>query len=354
MSKIDEIKPNYTNPPPRLMTIDEAYEHIGRYGTYQKWVCVSSFITMVTCMMYVFSIPLLLVFPKVNGCTKPGTLDTLCQDTIEACAANVTRVYPNRNFNFISEFDLPCDDISSTSIVLSFVIGSLTGSFLFSMISDNYGRLRVLLTGQIGQIVCLLIIIIAGNYHVLLVLSGICGFFVAASGTPTYAFAYDSSHTETIKFHGTYINLVFAIGEIIVALLLWTQISWRIMLFLICIWSSLFFFIRPKLIEPPKFLLSKNRNEEALSNLQYISQTNGVALPENIQLINQNGENEKQASNFSDIIHILAEKSTLCRLLMCMFLYFSCGFIYYGISMNIQRYKGNIYANAAINGLINI
>ncbi len=343
-----EDQPNDTPSQPKTMTIDEAYDSIGRFGKYQIWVCISSLITM----MYIFSVPLFLIFPPVNGC--PAGSSSVCQNSDDACAVNVTRSYPDPHFNYISEFDLTCNDIAATSIALAFVIGSLVGSFLFSTISDNFGRLRVLAIGQLGNIACLLTIVIAGNYEVTLVLSGLGGFLVAASGTPTYAFAYDSSHVETIKFHGTYINLTFAIGEIIIALLMWTGISWRTMCIFICFWSVLFFIIRAKLVEPPKFLLSKNRTEDATQNLKYIAKVNGKPLPDDFALATSATESGKQATSCWDIVKLLSEKTTLSRLVMCMLLYFSSGYIYYGISMNIQRYKGNIYANAALNGLVEV
>eukprot|EP00826_Nyctotherus_ovalis_P039314 TRINITY_DN3775_c0_g1_i10.p1 TRINITY_DN3775_c0_g1~~TRINITY_DN3775_c0_g1_i10.p1 ORF type:complete len:455 (-),score=92.09 TRINITY_DN3775_c0_g1_i10:41-1405(-) len=346
----------------KVTTIDEAYYSIGKLGKYQLIVYVSSFVTMITCMMYVFSLPLFLIFPKVTGCISPETNSTvLCADPQEACTVPM-RVYENNRFNFITEFDLACNYAAGTLIPLSFIIGNLIGSLIFSAISDNFGRLKVICIGQLGNIACIGVIMIAGNYLTTMVMSGLCGFVTAASGTPTYAFAYDSIHPDRIKFSGTLINIAFAVGEIIIALLMWTGISWRFMCLLICLWSSLFFVILTQLVEAPKFLLSKGKPESALASLRHIAEMNGKPLPPTFVLrqpgIEAGAETETEAELKSDIqknmIKMLFEKEVMLPLLMTMMLYFSCGYIYYGISMNIQSYGGNIYKNACINGIVEV
>ncbi len=338
--------------PGKTMTIDEAYDFIGKFGRYQILVIACSFITMITCMMYIFSVPLFLIFPKITGCPKPGG-DSVCADVEEACKDGVTRSYTDPHHNFVSEFDLVCSDFSAAAIELAFVAGSLIGSFMFSTLSDNFGRLRIICIGQASCIVGMALIIITSNYYACVVISGLVGFFVAASGTPTYAFSYDSSHSSCIKFHGTFINLSFAIGEVIVALLMWTGIGWRTMCAIVICWSASFFLVYFRLVEPPRFLLSRGRKEEALVSLRYMAGMNSKPLPEKLELC-ATGDLDKQANSFSEIWALLSEKSAARQLAMCMFLFFSCGCIYYGISMNIQKYKGNVFLNATLNGAVEV
>ena len=162
------------------------------------------------------------------------------------------------------------------------------------------------------------------------------------------SFAYDSSSSKEVKFHGTFINLAFAVGEVMVALLMWTGIPWRAMCGFICLWSALFFVIETQIVEPPKFLLSKDRPQEAIANLKYMARVNGKELPKNLVLKNTTAESEKTAATCGDILKLLGEKLTLCRILMSMMLFFSSGYIYYGISMNIQHYEGNIRSDFSV------
>ena len=341
----------------KITTIDEAYYSIGKFGKYQLLVYASSFVTIVSCMMFVFSVPLFLIFPKVSGCISPVTNSTtLCANLEEACTAQ-QRVYEDKHFNFVTEFDLACDYVAGTLIPLSFLIGNLLGSLLFSTISDIFGRLKILCIGQIGNIVCIGIILLAGDYYWTVLMTGVCGFVVAASGTPTYAFAYDSFHPDQVKFSGTFINIGFATGEIIIALLMWTGISWRFMCLLICLWSLTFFLFHMLLVEPPKFLLSKGKFDAALENLNHIADMNGKPLPCTFVLrrceVDVGTELRSEVSS-KIIVKMLFEKDVMFPLLITMILYFSCGYIYYGISMNIQNYGGNIYKNACLNGIVEV
>lgn len=335
------------------LTIEEAYELIGR-GSYHFLVCAVSFICTVSYMVYVFSIPLFLVFPTVWGCTDSSGNPIKCENSDDACEGPVERVYDKEWFNYISEFDLACRDFAATCISLAFITGSLTGSFIFSTISDNYGRLVVMSVGQVGNIVCIVLIIVLGDYYATVVLSALCGFMVSGSGTPVYAFVYDSSHSREVKFFGTFLGAAFAVGEVIVALLMWTGIPWRAMCGFVCLWSALFFVFEAQIVEPPKFLLSKNRTQEAIENLKYIAKVNRVPLPENFTLVASSAETDKAATNCAEIVQLLGEKLTLARTIMSMTLFFTCGYIYYGISMNIQHYAGNIYLNALLNGVVEI
>jgi len=335
------------------LTIEQAYKIVGR-GNYHILVSVLSSFVTITYMMYIFSIPLFLIFPKVWGCTDSFGHSIECDSSDDACEPQVVRVYEKKWYNYISEFDLACRDFAATSISLAFITGSLTGSFVFSTISDNYGRLIVLTIGQVSNIACIVTIIILGNYYATVILSALCGFLVSGSGTPAYAFAYDSSHSTEVKYFGTLLGISFAVGEVIVALLMWTGIPWRAMCGFICLWTATFFVLETQVVEPPKFLLSKNRTQEAIQNLKHIAKVNGVALPENFTLVSSNAETDKIATNCTEILKLLGERLTLIRATMSMILFFTCGYIYYGISMNIQHYGGNVYFNALLNGVVEV
>ena len=120
-------------------------------------------------------------------------------------------------------------------------------------------------------------------------------------------------------------------------------------------WSSIFYLLLLGLREPPRFLLSKRREADALRNLQAIAKFNSKRLPENMALSAAGGGCvTEQAIAFSDTMKLILQLSNFFRVIMCMFLFYTCGCVYYGISLNLQRFPGNVYGNAIINGVVEI
>jgi len=328
------------------MTVEQGYEAAGEMGRYHILLMFGSAITMISCMIYIFSVPLFLVKPKMD-CGPLG-----CKDV---CERHGNYTYLDKHFNFVTEFDLYCDMYSGTILEVSFGVFSLIGCIIFATLSDSIGRLPVLIIGITGNIICLSLIVSYPSYFYALTFSATLGFFIAALGTPTYTFLYDSVLPCYIAFYGTFLNIAFAAGEVIVGFVLWLGSDWTTMCYFIICWSSVYYILLIKLREPPRYLLSKKKEARALANLQAIARFNNKLLPDNIYLSAEGaGCVVEQTVTFADTMKLLLEISTLCRMLMCMLLFFCCGTIYYGISMNLQRFPGNVYLNAIINGIVEI
>ena len=328
------------------MTVEQGYEAAGEMGKYHVLLSFASAISMISCMIYIFSVPLFLVNPKVNCGGKS------CDDV---CSSNTNYTYEDKHLNFVTEFNLLCDSYSGTVIEVAFGVCSLVGCIAFSTLSDSVGRLPVIVFGIIGNIVCISLLLYYPTYKLCVIFSSVLGFFIAALGTPTYTYLYDSVLPCYIAFYGTYLNICFAFGEVIVGFVLWLGTNWRGMCYFIICWSSLYFFLLLRLKEAPRYLLSKKREAAALANLQAIARFNSKKLPENIYLSAEGaGCVTEQSVSCADTMKLLLEVSTLCRVMMCMLLFFCCGSVYYGISMNLQRFPGNVYVNAMLNGVVEI
>jgi OCT family organic cation transporter-like MFS transporter 4/5 len=342
------------------LTMDEAYEKGGKSGRYTILLSVGVFASMIASMMYLFSLPLFSIFPEIIGCGGAGNpsgdrKDGLCRSEEEACRANVTREYVDRSHNFISEYDLVCDDFRATLLETSFALGSLLGTLLFGFLSDSLGRLPILGVAEAGGVLMLLVIVLNTVYPVCVIFTLLLGFLMGGVHTPTFALAYDSVHSDYIPFYGTFVNLSFAVGEVIVAAIMWTRISWRAMCYIIMGWTAFAALYLLVLYEPPRFLLGKGRQTHAVRNLHRIAAINGYrdALPESLELVAV-GPLDRQAASCKASTRLLLEKPTMLRLGLCMLLFVSCSCIYYGISLSVQKYQGNPYINAMLIGIVEI
>jgi len=334
-------------------TIDEAYEVCGGHGKYQYWVAILTTITYISNMLYLFSIPLFLTRPNIRACTNLGT-GLGCDKPQDTCSPDTIYQYEDKYYNFVSEYDLICSDQKAFYIPAAFSIGACLGAFIFSLLGDFIGRIPVLIIGQIGMITSLGYLLLFSSYTVCLITSVLIGFFALACGPPSFIFAYDSMHSKYIPFYASYLNTCFAVGEIIVAALLYTGINWRMMCTMILIWKFLFFFILPMVSESPRYLHSQGKSMLAIQNFKQIAYTNGTleSLP---QVFAIKGSSANQISHsFTESMKPLFSRAMLIQLVTCAAIFMSAGFTYFGISMSVQKIKGNVYVNAIANAIAEI
>eukprot|EP01022_Parablepharisma_sp_SALTPOND_P017296 TRINITY_DN2731_c0_g1_i1.p1 TRINITY_DN2731_c0_g1~~TRINITY_DN2731_c0_g1_i1.p1 ORF type:complete len:528 (-),score=6.88 TRINITY_DN2731_c0_g1_i1:122-1705(-) len=329
------------------LTIDEAYELTGGHGLYQVLVAISVSVSQISCMFYLFCLPLFQTFPVIRGCPNG-----ICETAAEACNSP-TREYEDVHFNFITEFDLVCSEFKASLISSAFPIGFMLGSVVFSSLADSLGRLPTIVIGQSGMILSILVLVFFANFNVCLVCTGLCGFFSMANACQGYTFSYDSNHSRYVAFYATYVGVIFAVGELAVAVIMWGQVRWRTMCIIFMIFASLYVIFPLFLQEAPRYMYSKGKVNAAVKGFKFIAKVNGKEIKEKFTL-RDNCKISTKAATFKEAIKLLFTKWVLVRFLLSIVLFFSSGFIYYGLCLNVQKFKGNVYLNAIINAIAEI
>lgn len=334
-----------TSPERRELTIDQAYELSGLRGTYQYLIALSTACAVFANLTYIFFMPLFLINPVVldeNSVAFPS---------VEAACAASYRRYQDVDFNYVSQFDLLCQPLKASFIPSSFQVGILIASLTLSYLADYIGRLPVLIVNQAGIAISLSCIIFFSSYATCIVFTGVCGFF--SLGALFYTFAYDSSHSRCIQAYTFYIGIVFAVGEIIVVLIMWLGFKWRSAL-LFTIISCMVYFIFPLFIrESPRFLYSKGKINAAIKTFKIIAQYNGNPIKQDFTLRDES-QSAAVTTTFCEQAKLILEKWVVFRLLMCSSIFFTCGFIYYGFTLNVGKFVGNAYGNAFFNAVAEI
>eukprot|EP00826_Nyctotherus_ovalis_P030559 TRINITY_DN2438_c0_g1_i24.p1 TRINITY_DN2438_c0_g1~~TRINITY_DN2438_c0_g1_i24.p1 ORF type:complete len:525 (+),score=96.07 TRINITY_DN2438_c0_g1_i24:130-1575(+) len=326
------------------VTINEAYDMSGGHGKYQFMVAIAISIVVFTNLFYLFSIPLFLIFPVVLDERGNRFLDADA-----ACASNY--YYQDKEFNYVTEYDLLCNSFKASIISSVFQIGFMVASLTLSNVTDRIGRVPIFLLGQCGIVISLAGIVLLNTYTACLICTGLCGFFCFLP--LCYTFAYDSTNSRYVEFYSSYIGIMYAVGQILVVGVMWLGFKWRAAcVFMIAL--CLVFFIFPWFMEEsPRYKYSKGRINAAIKTFKRISKFNGKEFPHSIVLWDVS-ETSAKAINLCEQLKLLFQRYIVTRLVICGFLFFTCGFIYYGFSLNVHKFIGDTYLNALFNAIAEI
>lgn len=165
-------------------------------------------------------------------------------------------------------------------------------------------------------------------------------------------------------FGNTIINTVYVFGLMTLAGLAWWLQSWRTVLRIIYTPAVLVFSYLWILNESVRWLLSKGRQHEAVTILKRAAKINKVNLsdeglnplyemekPETADDEEKDVKEVKPESNFKKVIRSSIIRK---RLVVCSFLWITCTFVYYGLSINSVSLAGNMYVNFMLVGFVEI
>lgn len=154
----------------------------------------------------------------------------------------------------------------------------------------------------------------------------------------------------------TILNVISTLGMMSLPAFSWWLQDWRKLLRIIYTPAILVFTYLWLLNESVRWLLSKGRNEEAAKVLLKAAKMNNVDISEelnpmyNVEVkcdtqevkIEEYNDDKAEVSTFKRVIRSRVIRN---RVAMCSFLWITCTFVYYGLSINSVSLGGNKYVN---------
>lgn len=179
-------------------------------------------------------------------------------------------------------------------------------------------------------------------------------------------------------FGNTLINAVYVLGLMSLAALSWQLQNWRHLLRLI--YTPALFVISYYWIlnESVRWLISKGRHTEAADILKKAAKMNRVNLSDDVlsplyelDKVNTNPDSEKEKLNVnsdadkktnvveenkveSPLMKVIKSSIIRKRVVICSFLWMTCTFVYYGLSINSVSLAGNKYVNFMLVAFVEI
>ncbi|XP_033115700.1 organic cation transporter protein-like, partial [Anneissia japonica] len=255
-----------------------------------------------------------------------------------------------------SKFDLVCDDGTKASLAQSiYFFGVLLGSVIFGSLADQIGR-KITLFICVGlAFIFGIATVFAPGYWWFTILRALVGF--ANMGIFLIAFIIGTELVGPSKrtFAGIVIEFYFASGYMILALLAFLIREWRYLQLAITLPLVLYFLMIPFIPESVRWLISKNRLEEAEKIIRDCAETNKVYnLPDKLfEEGTRKNEKEDIQINYT-MIDLFRTPNMRLKTINVLYNWMVNSLVYYGLSLSAADIGGRDYLAFFLSGLVEI
>ncbi|XP_066300352.1 organic cation transporter protein-like [Branchiostoma lanceolatum] len=257
--------------------------------------------------------------------------------------------------SIFTEFDLVCDSNELNQFAQSmYMVGVLIGAVGFGQLSDMIGRKKTLFIGLFLQLGFGVAVAFSPNYTFFVVFRALVGATTSAVFLPGFVIGTELVAPSLRTWAGTLIQIFFAIGYMLMALLAYFIRDWRTLQLVISLPNAVFIFAYPLIVESPRWLLSKGRDEEVAAIMRRAAKVNGVTLPDEVFTTKTIEDNEPKDARTHTIIDLVRTPNMAKKSLLIFFNWLVITLVYYGLSLNTSNLGGDDYLNFFIGGVVEI
>lgn len=381
------------------MGYDEVITHLGDFGKYQRWIYFLICLPTITCAFHKLAGVFLLAKPDFR-CVLPFEYDNVKYDlpetvmamaypkdklgkwkTCEYFNANYSPDYLNSttpahdtltcdryvydgsryNSSAVIEWDMVCNKswMRATSDSM-FMLGVLLGSIIFGQLSDKYGRKPIFFASLIIQVIFGVLAGIAPEYITYTISRAIIGATTSGVFLVAYVIAMEMVGPTYRLLAGVVIMMFFSVGYVLTALFAYFITDWRLLQISLTLPGILFMCYYWIIPESTRWLLSKNRMNEAMKNIKKAAKVNNVTITEDIlnTLLDNDADKKEQTLGQPEasatVFDLFKYPNLRRKTLLIFFNWFVNNLTYYGLSWNTNNLGGNDLLNFIIFGAIEI
>ncbi|XP_063830241.1 organic cation transporter protein-like [Ostrinia nubilalis] len=268
--------------------------------------------------------------------------------------------YSEEEYSIVKDFDLGCQDMKRTLVGTIHNAGLFVSLPLTGIISDRFGRRTALSIASLMNGIFGILRSFSINYEMFMAFEFLETAMGAGAYSTAFVLAMELVGPKGRVFGNTIINVLYVFGVMTLSGLSWYLQNWRQLLRIVYTPALLVFSYLWILNESVRWLLSKGRTDEAVAILNKAAKMNNVELSEELLSplyhkvpLEQKEEvvADKESSTFIKVV-----KSSIIRqrLVVCSFLWITCTFVYYGLSINSVSLAGNKYLNFMLVGFVEI
>ncbi|XP_068117211.1 solute carrier family 22 member 20-like [Hyperolius riggenbachi] len=270
-------------------------------------------------------------------------------------------VYDHSDFSstIITEWDLVCNLRKMRQIAQSiYMAGVLVGAFLLGSLADRFGRKLIISVSYLMMAVCGTCAAFMPSFVTYCTFRCLCGIFFSGVVVNTLSLLLEWIPPNVRTLVGTLFAYCFTCGQLLLAGIAYGIRDWRWLQFAVSAPYYLFFITSWFVPESARWLILKGRSHEALRDLQRVAWINGreeegKKLTEKALIAHMQTEisNVKKSHSPVDLFRTPGmRRVTVCLMLV----WFSSGFAFYGIGMDLQNFGISIFLLQLIFGGIDL
>uniref|UniRef100_A0A6P7G0L1 Organic cation transporter protein-like n=1 Tax=Diabrotica virgifera virgifera TaxID=50390 RepID=A0A6P7G0L1_DIAVI len=261
-------------------------------------------------------------------------------------------------YTSVIEYGLTCNSayLIATSNAL-FMVGVMLGSILFGEMSDRYGRKLTFFVSLVLQLVAGLLASVAPELWTFTFLRLIIGATTSGVFLVAYVIGLEMVGPSKRPIAGTVCQMFFSLGYMLTAAFAYYIDNWRWLQFALTIPGVLFLGYWWFIPESARWLLTKNRTEEAKKLIQEAAKYNKVEISDetlNELLVTSQDTNNSNKGTKTSVLDVFKYPNMRKKSLIIFFDWFANNLTYYGLSWNTNNLGGDPYLNFVISGAVEI
>lgn len=257
----------------------------------------------------------------------------------------------------VSEWDLVCSLRPLKQMIQTIYMGGvLTGAIIYGGLSDRFGRRSVLIWSYLQLAVLGCSSALSPSYSTYCIFRFLSGMAVSGVILNGVSLKVEWIPTKARTLVGTLTSFFFTFGQMILAGLAYWLRDWRKLQLIVCAPHFLFFAYSWWYSESARWLVLKQRSEDALKALHRVARVNGK--PEMIdkltlEVLHSHMNKEIELSRSTFTAYDLLRTPGMRRISICLIaVWFSTSFAYYGLAMDLQKFGVSIYLMQIIFGAV--
>ncbi|XP_050079873.1 uncharacterized protein LOC126567701 [Anopheles maculipalpis] len=272
-------------------------------------------------------------------------------------------VFKSDETTIVRDFNVTCaqNDWKLTLVGTVNNVGQFVALPIAGYLSDRFGRKWILLVSVAGSAVFGLLRSFAINYEMFIAMEFLDPVIGSTMYTTAFILALELVGPKMRVTGNNIISCAFSFGEALLGLLAMYFRDWRTLLRILYIPGLLVLPLLYTTAESVRWLLSKNRKDEAFQILKQAATVNGKTLSQvalakfNSTDIKNNSSSSLESKTYTHLLReALQNPGLVLRVINCSFCWLTNTMVYFGLSLNSVSLSGNKYLNFILVSLIEL
>lgn len=324
----------------KTVTFDHLIDCLGSFGRFQLFqfslLCLPTMFVAMHVMSWTF-----ISVQSEMVCTGNGT------------DSGVERNCTTNGYSASDRWDMSGENSWIKASVQSlYFLGQMTGSFLCGIWADKIGRKKVFFLSILIQTTCGLLLIVAPWWWLYAILKAGTGFAQPGIFGVGIVLGMELVGSQYRSLGAVALNVLYAAGQVVLVGLAYFIKDYRLLHAAIAVPSLLFLSYWWIIRESPRWLVSKERYDEADHILSSAARMNKTNIPSQWWEQLERAPNAKNTSfGVTDLVRTPQMRK---RTLTCFFMWPVGTMMYYGLTMKSDIGGGSLYLNFLFSAIMEI